>query len=60
MASHGVASDGELVARLRDEAGVKTLSGGAFGAPGHLRLSIAAPSAELEKGVERLKSFFGA
>lgn len=60
MASHGVASDGELVARLRDEAGVKTLSGGAFGAPGHLRLSIAAPSAELEKGVERLSRFFEA
>jgi len=60
MADHGIASDGELVAKLRDEAGVKTLAGSAFGAPGHLRLSIAAPSAELEKGVERLNRFFGA
>lgn len=59
MAAHGVANDGDLVARLRDEAGVKTLSGAAFGAPGHLRLSIAAPAAELDRGVERLRGFFG-
>ena len=60
MASHGITSDGELVARLRDEAGVKTLAGSAFGAPGHLRLSIAAPVAELDRGVARLQGFFGA
>lgn len=60
MVRHGVAHDADLVARLRDEAGVKTLSGGAFGAPGHLRLSFAAPAAELEKGLARLKMFFGA
>nr|WP_320131778.1 aminotransferase class I/II-fold pyridoxal phosphate-dependent enzyme [uncultured Holophaga sp.] len=58
MAAHGVEQDSDLVARLRDEAGVKTLSGAAFGAPGHLRLSIAAPAAELERGLERLKTFF--
>lgn len=57
LASLGLAGDAELVARLRDEAGLKVLPGSAFGAPGHLRLSFAASRATLEAGLERLRAF---
>lgn len=59
MAAHGVASDPELAARLRDEAGVKVLPGTAFGAPGYLRISIAASMDALDKALERMRKFFG-
>jgi aspartate aminotransferase len=59
MEKHGVATDLDLAARLRDEAGVKVLPGTPFGAPGHFRLSIAAPVAALDKALERLRGFFG-
>lgn len=58
MAAHGVASDQALADRLRDEAGVKVLAGTPFGAPGHLRLSIAAPETALDKALARLRNFF--
>jgi len=59
MEAHGVASDPELAARLRDEAGVKVLPGTAFGAPGYLRISIAASLEALDKALERMRTFFG-
>ncbi|WP_306599129.1 aminotransferase class I/II-fold pyridoxal phosphate-dependent enzyme [Geothrix sp. 21YS21S-2] len=59
MEAHGVASDPELTARLRDEAGVKVLPGTAFGAPGYLRISIAASLEALDKALERMRTFFG-
>jgi aspartate aminotransferase len=58
MARHGVATDLELAARLRDESGVKVLPGTPFGAPGHLRISIAASLEALDKARERLVGFF--
>ena len=59
MAGRGVASDRELAALLRDRAGVKVLPGSAFGAPGHLRISIAASLASLDEALARLTGFFG-
>jgi len=57
MEAHGVATDQDLADRLRDQAGVKVLAGTPFGAPGHLRLSIAAPVPALEKALGRLRAF---
>ena len=59
MEAHGVASDPELAARLRDEAGVKVLPGTAFGAPGYLRISIAASLEALDEALERMRTFLG-
>jgi len=58
MANRALGGDRELTQRLRDEAGVKVLPGSAFGAPGHLRLSFAAPQAALEVAITRLRAFF--
>jgi aspartate aminotransferase len=58
LAAHGVADDTALVARLRDEAGVKVLPGSAFGVPGFLRLCFASDGARLEVAVQRLQAFF--
>lgn len=57
MERAGCATDGALAGRLRDEVGLKVLPGSAFGAPGHLRLSFAAPRAALEEGLARLRAF---
>ena len=46
--------DVELAAWLLDEAGVSTVPGSAFGAPGHLRLSFAAKLDYLEDAVGRI------
>jgi aspartate aminotransferase len=55
---HG-GTDQDLVRRLRDEAGVKVLPGTPFGAPGHLRLSMAASLESLDLALDRLEGFFG-
>ena len=57
LEEHGVATDVDLAARLRDEAGVKVLPGSAFGAPGHLRLAIAVSLADLDRALERMTAF---
>lgn len=57
MAAHAVATDGDLAALLRDEAGVKVLPGTPFGAPGHLRISMAAPMDRLEEALVRMEGF---
>lgn len=59
MAEHGVPDDASLAGILRNEAGVKTLPGTPFGAPGHLRLSIAAPLPSLSKAMDRLVERLG-
>ncbi len=47
----------EFSERLLDEAKVATVPGVEFGCEYHLRLSFAATMEDLEKGVERIKSF---
>lgn len=54
----GFADDQALVAGLRDELGLKLLPGSAFGAPGHLRLSLGASRERLLEGIGRLASFW--
>ena len=47
----------EFSEKLLDEAKVATVPGVEFGCEYHLRLSFAASMEDLEKGVERIKSF---
>ena len=58
MQTHGLERDTQLTALLREAVGVKTLPGSAFGAPGHLRLSLGATSQAVETGIQRLRTFF--
>jgi aspartate aminotransferase len=52
----GIRDDVELAAWLLERAGVSTVPGSAFGAPGHLRLSFAAGMDCLEDAVGRIKA----
>ena len=54
-----MASDLELAALLRDQAGVKVLPGTPFGAPGHLRFSFATSLEAVALALVRLQGFFG-
>ena len=51
----GLSDDVELANWLLDEAGVSTVPGSAFGAPGHLRLSFAASMEYLHDAIERIR-----
>jgi aspartate aminotransferase len=51
----GVSDDLGLSEYLIEQGGVAVVPGSAFGAPGHMRLSIATSMANLEKALERLK-----
>jgi aspartate aminotransferase len=51
----GIADDLGLSEYLIEHGGVAVVPGSAFGAPGHIRLSIATSMANLEKALERLK-----
>ena len=51
----GIRDDVELATWLLDEAGVATVPGSAFGAPGHLRLSFASSMDELKDAVGRIR-----
>jgi aspartate aminotransferase len=51
----GIADDLSLSEYLIEHGGVAVVPGSAFGAPGHIRLSIATSRANLEKALERLK-----
>ena len=46
----------DLALRIRDESGVTTVPGSAFGprGAGHLRVSVGGPIDELEEGLRRL------
>ncbi|BBA34728.1 aspartate aminotransferase A [Methylocaldum marinum] len=52
----GVSDDLALSERLIEHGGVAVVPGSAFGAPGHVRLSIATSMANLQKAMERLKT----
>ncbi|MGY6630208.1 MAG: pyridoxal phosphate-dependent aminotransferase [Wenzhouxiangella sp.] len=52
--SLGLADDLAMAEHLLEKAGVATVPGTAFGAPGHLRLSFACDLATLESAVERI------
>jgi aspartate aminotransferase len=51
----GITDDLSLSEHLIEHGGVAVVPGSAFGAPGHVRLSIATSMANLEKAVERIK-----
>jgi len=55
----GLADDLELAEHLLEEAGVATVPGTAFGAPGHLRLSFACDLDTLKQAVERIRQALG-
>ena len=55
MQAIGVDTDAELAELLLEKAGVATVPGAAFGAPGHLRLSFATSQDELEEALARIK-----
>ena len=50
-----IRDDVELASWMLDEAGVSTVPGSAFGAPGHLRLSYAASMDYLEEAISRIR-----
>jgi aspartate aminotransferase len=52
----GIRDDVDLAAWLLEHAGVSTVPGTAFGAPGHLRLSYAASMDYLEDAIARIKT----
>jgi aspartate aminotransferase len=52
----GITDDLGLSEYLIEQGGVAVVPGSAFGAPGHIRLSIATSMANLEKAMERLTS----
>jgi aspartate aminotransferase len=51
-----IRDDTELAGWMLEEAGVSTVPGSAFGAPGHLRLSYAASMDYLQDAVSRMKA----
>ncbi len=53
-ASGLAADDAALADRLLEEAGIATVPGSAFGAPGYLRFSFAVSEATIDRGLERL------
>ena len=57
--NHVIDSTDRLCDWLLDTHGVATVPGGAFGAPGSIRLSFAASEAELEKALSRMHKALG-
>ena len=57
MASKGYATDAELAMALLEQAGVATVPGSAFYAPGHLRLSYAASMVEITQACANIAAF---
>jgi aspartate aminotransferase len=49
--------DVALCQALIEEAHVATVPGSAFGAPGHIRLSFAVPTARIDEGLQRIEAF---
>ncbi len=56
----GVKSASDVSRRLLHEAGVVTVPGEGFGTRDHIRVSYATSAAEIDKGLERMRQFFGA
>lgn len=57
LARTGIADDVAFCERLLESAGVALVPGTAFGAPGHLRISFAAPIDVLRDAIERVADF---
>ena len=57
MEAREMASDADLAMAILEEAHVATVPGSAFHAPGHLRLSYAASTAEIETACARIADF---
>jgi aspartate aminotransferase len=57
---NGIADTTELSRRLLHEANVVVVPGDAFGTTGHVRLSYAVSHADVDEGLQRMKSFFAA
>lgn len=56
----GIQSASDVSGRLLREAGVVTVPGEGFGTREHIRISYATSAAEIEKGLSRMRKFFGA
>ena len=56
----GVKSAADVAGRLLREAHVATVPGEGFGTGDHIRVSYATSKAELDRGLERMRKFFGA
>ena len=56
----GIQSAGDIAGRLLREASLVTVPGEGFGTRQHIRISYAASAAEIEKGLGRMRKFFGA
>jgi aspartate aminotransferase len=55
----GIKSSADIAKRLLNEAHVVTVPGEGFGTTEHIRLSYAVSDKEIDRGVERMKKFFG-
>lgn len=56
----GIQSASDVAGRLLREAHVATVPGEGFGTKDHIRVSYATSMAELDRGLERMRKFFGA
>jgi len=56
----GLKSAADVAGRLLREAHVATVPGEGFGTRDHIRVSYATSKAELDRGLERMRKFFGA
>src|SRR5246500_3865702 len=56
----GLKSASDVAGRLLREAHVATVPGEGFGTNEHIRVSYATSKAELDRGLERMRKFFGA
>jgi aspartate aminotransferase len=56
----GIHSASDVAGRLLREAHVATVPGEGFGTKEHIRISYATSMAELDRGLERMRKFFGA
>jgi len=50
----------QLTARLMREGHVVGVPGEAFGLPGHIRFSYATSAKEIDRGLDRVRTFFAA
>jgi aspartate aminotransferase len=55
----GIKSAADLASRLLREAHVVAVPGEAFGTKEHIRCSYATSQKEIDRGLERMKKFFG-
>ena len=58
LGREGLKSGGDVARRLLAESHVVTVPGEAFGTNEHIRLSYATSAAEIDRGIDRMKSFF--